>query len=278
MLRSKVERAGYYLASKIDLKVVDECGVVLHKRSVNGLYLSGDIYYVGDWRKPVTMYHLVRELSRFFSKEEVSLELNVLLLSSFEEGLEWLDSQGFDTSVLPDSIINRVKGSGVQFIDNRTSQPASTSSFAHSNEAQFVDNRTSEQKAFSEVIGRKAEGFVFRELVQFYKNKYSDSQILVEDDGWFETDQVKIIWHAKRGYENANHDIKIEEKGEVKFIEVKSTIGDVGSDCNIYFSWQEWSLMCESMGKYFIARVFNSENPSEITFVKMQVVNHPGEE
>lgn len=276
-LKSRVESAVFYRADELSRCIFDESGNLLSKRSVNALCWSDNVYYVGHWRQPVTMYDLNNELSGFLSRKDISKELNVLLLSSFKDGYKWLESHGVDMSVLPDKVIREAEeeSDGQSIHTLNPEQPKVSGGVGdYKSKEEFIDTRNEVQKEISEMLGEKAEGFVFEELVRLYKDKYCGSQILKEEEGWFKMEDVEIIWNAKQGDKYANHDITIIENGEEKFVEVKSSVEKEDENCYLLFTFSEWQLMKESSGRYYVARVFNSQSPDEIVFVEMKKIDH----
>lgn len=113
-----------------------------------------------------------------------------------------------------------------------------------------VDNRTDLEKEKSEIIGKKAEQFVFDKLNEKYKGT-----------------NAQIIWHRQAGQTYHHCDFTITENGKETFVEVKATIS--ADDTTIYLSPAEWELMLNSPQRYILARVFNANNPSEVIWVNM---------
>jgi len=188
---------------------------------------------------------LTTELCVFLSVKDISKELNVLLLISFSEGLEWLETQKYEISKVPMPTFETDKSYAGDF-------------------------RTETQKGYSETIGEVAEKFVFNELIKQYKAKYSKETIQTESTSTFKTSSVEIIWHRALGNRYEDRDITITEKGIEKYIEVKATKDSEQTDSTLFLSFNEWSLMKRSTDRYFIARVFNGHNPTQVTFVKME--------
>jgi hypothetical protein len=214
--------------------------------AVNRTALAEDnkFYYVGDWNSPITLYHLIGEMCKFLKIKDITKELNVLLLVPFDEGLNWLENQKYDISKIP----AKIKETDIDYSG---------------------DSRSAIQKAVSETNGEIGEKFVFNKLIEIYRNKYSNEKVEIENLSTFRTQSVEIIWHRATSNCYEDRDITIIEKGKEKYIEVKTTKESEKSDSTLYLSYNEWTLMKNSKNCYFIARVFDGNNPNQVTFVKM---------
>jgi hypothetical protein len=193
------------------------------------------------------LYDLTSALCEFLKIKDISKELNVLLLISFKDGMEWLQNQKYDISQIP---------SQIQDTDR----------------SYTVDFRNEAQKADSENMGEIAEKFVFNELVRRFKAKYSQEEVQVETSSIFKTSSITILWHRALGDRYENRDITITELGIEKYIEVKATKDTEQTDSTLFLSYNEWSLMKSSADRYYVARVFNGTNPTEVTYIKMETV------
>jgi hypothetical protein len=214
--------------------------------AVNRTALAEDnkFYYVGTWNSPITLYDLTGEMCKFLKIKDITKELNVLLLVSFDEGLSWLENQKYDITKVP----TKMKETDIDYSG---------------------DSRSAIQKAVSETIGEIGEKFVFNELIKIYRDKYSNEKVEIENSSTFKTQSVEIIWHRATGKCYEDRDITIIEKGKEKYIEVKTTKESEKSDSTLYLSYNEWTLMKNSKNCYFVARVFDGNNPNQVTFVKM---------
>lgn len=244
-LLSVVARSNFFKSQKIYLDcTVDGNQVFTIERTA--LAEANQFSYIGNWYSPITLYDLTSELCKFFSINDISKELNVLLLISFEEGLKWLESQNYDISIVPLPVVE-------------------------TEQVYAGDFRTEAQKAYSDTIGEITEKFVFDTLIKAYKTKYSLENVQVNNPSTFKTHSVEITWHRAAGNRYSNRDITVIENGFEKYFEVKSTVEKESVDNVLFWSFNEWSLMKESKNRYFMARVFNGSNPQEVTFVKMDV-------
>jgi len=243
-LQTAVSKASFFKAEKLYLDCTVEKKQIFTVQKT-ALAESKSFYYTGNWYSPVTLYDLTTELCVFLSVKDISKELNVLLLISFSEGLEWLETQKYDIDKVPTPTFETDKSYAGDF-------------------------RTGTQKDYSETIGEIAEKFVFNELIKQYKAKYPNEPIKTESASTFKTSSVEIVWHRALGNRYADRDITITEKGIEKYIEVKATKDSEQTDSTLFLSYNEWSLMKRSTDKYFLARVFNGHNPTQVTFVKME--------
>lgn len=245
-LQSLINKANFFKADKLYLDCTVERKQIFTIQKT-ALAESKAFYYTGNWYSPVTLYDLTTELCIFLFVKDVSKELNVLLLISFSEGLEWLETQKYDISKV------------------------STPTF-ETDRSYAGDFRTDTQKGYSETIGDIAEKFVFNELITHYKTKYSKEDVQTENSSTFKTSSIEIVWHRALGNRYEDRDITITEKGVEKYIEVKATIDNEQTDNTLFLSYNEWSLMKKSNDRYYIARVFNGHNPTQVTFLKMEKI------
>jgi hypothetical protein len=243
-LQSSLSKASFYQAEELYLECIVE-GEQIFKVQKTALAENTVFYYTGDWYSPVTLYDLTTEICLFLNVKDISKELNVLLQVSFSEGLDWLKKQKYDITKLPTSVLE------------------TDISYAG-------DLRTGTQKDYSEVIGESSEKMVFEELIKLYKAKYPKELIVTENSSTFKTSCVEIIWHRALGNRFEDRDITISEKGIEKYIEVKATKDNEQTDSTLFLSFNEWSLMKRSDDRYFIARVFDGFNPTQVTFIKME--------
>lgn len=243
-LQTAVSKASFFKAEKLYLDCTVEKKQIFTVQK-SALAESKSFYYTGNWFSPVTLYDLTTELCVFLSVKDISKELNVLLLISFSEGLEWLETQKYDIDKVPTPTFETDKSYAGDF-------------------------RTGTQKDYSETIGEIAEKFVFKELIKQYKAKYSKETIQAESASTFRMSSVEIIWHRALGNRYEDRDMTITEKGVEKYIEVKATKDSEQTDSTLFLSYNEWSLMKRSTDRYFIARVFNGHKPTQVTFVKME--------
>ena len=242
-LQQSVVNAQFYKAQELFLDcTVEEKQIFTIKKTA--LTENNNFYYVGNWHSAITLYDLTSELCKFLGIKNIEKELNVLLLVSFSEGLKWLESQKYNISNVPQ-------------------QGEST------DKSYEGDYRSISQKESSENIGALSEKFVFDKLIEVYKNKYSNEHIEIQSASTFKTQNVEIIWHRMAGNTYENRDITVAENGREKYFEVKATIQNENVDSTLFLSYNEWSLMKESKNRYFIARVFNGNNPNKVIFVKM---------
>ncbi len=243
-LQSAVGKASFFKADELYLDCTVEKKQIFTIQKT-ALAEGKAFYYTGNWHSPITLYDLTTELCVFLSVKDISKKLNVLLLISFSEGLEWLETQKYDLSKVPTPTFETDKSYAGDF-------------------------RTETQKGYSETIGEVAEKFVFNELIKQYKAKYSKETVQTESASTFKTSSVEIVWHRALGNRYENRDITITEKGVEKYIEVKATKDNEQTDSTLFLSYNEWSLMKKSNDRYYIARVFNGNNPTQVTFVKME--------
>ena len=243
-LQTAVSKASFFKAEKLYLDCTVEKKQIFTIQKT-ALAESKSFYYTGNWYSPITLYDLTTELCIFLSVKDISKELNVLLLISFSEGLEWLETQKYDIDKVPTPTYETDK-------------------------SYVGDFRTGTQKDYSETIGEIAEKFVFNELIKQYKAKYPNEPIKTESASTFKTSSVEIVWHRALGNRYEDRDITITEKGSEKYIEVKATKDSEQTDSTLFLSYNEWSLMKRSTDRYYIARVFNGHNPTQVIFVKME--------
>ena len=243
-LQTFVSKANFFKTDKLYLDCTVEKKQIFAIQKT-ALAEGKSFYYTGNWYSPVTLYDLTTELCVFLSVKDISKELNVLLLISYSEGLEWLETQKYDISKVPTPTIETDR------------------SYAG-------DYRTDTQKGYSETIGEIAEKFVFNELIKHYKAKYSKEKVQTDNSSTFKTSSIEIVWHRALGNRYEDRDITITENGIEKYIEVKATKDNEQTDSTLFLSYNEWSLMKKSNNRYYLARVFNGDNPTQVTFVKME--------
>ncbi len=91
-----------------------------------------------------------------------------------------------------------------------------------------------------------------------------------ENSSTFKIGSIEIVWHRALGNRYEDRDITITENGIEKYIEVKATKDSEQIDSTLFLSYNEWSLMKKSNDRYYLARVFNGHNPTQVTFVKIE--------
>jgi len=244
-LRAKIDKASFFKCDELYLHCSID-GDLIFQKEKSALAEGNEFYYTRQWYSTLTLYDLTPELCYFLNIKDISKELNAILPAHFQEGLDWLENRGYDISQVPEQ--------------------ASVSE----TDRDYTDTRSPTQREESQRIGEIAEKLIFDELIEAYKRKYSHENIIVESTSEFQTESAKIVWHRAKGDLYEDKDMTITENSVTKYIEVKAT---KPTDYNLYLSFNEWTLMKESQDHcYFVARVFNANEPSEITFIEMNKV------
>lgn len=202
-------------------------------------------YYVGNWDSPRILDGLVEPLGKFLNIRYAERILNVLLLETFSEGIEYLKERGFDISLIPDELLN-------------PKEPEMSS----------INQRNRAFNQSDEDLGNKGEQFVYEELKRIYIQKYG--QPIEETRTGFKIgDQIEVFWRNISANTTANHDFKVVEYGKEIYIDSKATPYDKNVEkVALYISGNELALM-EKAEKYLIARVFNATKD----FTSMELIS-----
>ncbi|RKO72551.1 DUF3883 domain-containing protein [Sphingobacterium puteale] len=206
-------------------------------------------YYVGDCFSPRILDGLVGPLGKFLKVHYAERILNVLLLESFANGLEYLEEKGYDTSMIPFGLSN-----------------------TEELEIGYVGNNNRIYNQSDEDLGKLGELAVFNKLKQIYSAKYSQP-LENTDFGFRVSDSVEVYWRNIDGATIANHDFKIVEDGKEIYVDSKATpYGKNMEKLALYISGNELNLM-EQAEKYLIARVYHVTTDPVIEFVKLALDN-----
>ncbi|MCX2478369.1 hypothetical protein OQY15_04660 [Pedobacter sp. MC2016-15] len=206
-----------------------------------------NFYYVGKWFSPRVLDGLVGPLGKFFSIRYAERILTVLLLETFEGGLEYLREKGYEISLIPNELMS-----------------PSYQEVVLLNQSNRVYNQIDED------LGKQGEIFVFKELKRIYSNKYNQP---IQDTltGFKIDDKIEVFWRNISGTTTTDHDFKIVDLGDQIYIDSKATAYDKNVEkLALYISGNELSLM-EAADKFLIARVYNatSEKPT-MELVKLE--------
>ncbi|WP_338813286.1 ATP-binding protein [Bernardetia sp. Wsw4-3y2] len=240
-ITQKLSTIRFFETTAISLSYGDEGDI--QKRSS---WAEGDIfYYVGRWSSSRVLDSLVELLVTFLGIRYTERILMVLLIESFNEGLEYLKEQGFDTSLIPDEILN-----------------PSTPEFEN------LPTRST-SKISEEDLKKKGELEVFKKLKEIYSEKYNQSVLEETKEGFKVGADVEVIWRNINEDTTFNHDFKVMESNKNTFIRSKTT-NNSKTNQNISLHGNELDLM-EKANTFLIARVYevSSEKPS-IEFMRLQ--------
>lgn len=211
---------------------------------------NDNFYYVGKWYSPRVLDGLIEPLGAFFNIRYAERILTVLLLETFEGGLEYLKEKGYDISLIPNELIS-----------------------SNEQEINLPNQLNREYNQSDEDLGKQGEIFVFKELKRIYNLKYN--QPIEETSTGFKIgDKVEVFWQNISSNTTKNHDFKVIDLNKEIYIDSKATPYDKNIEkLALYISGNELSLM-EIADKYLIARVYNatSENP-KMELVKLEIDN-----
>ncbi len=258
-LNKIISQAEFYQANEIFVSLKYGCQEIIQQKQYSCLD-NNQLFYVGNWYSPRSLYSLIDNLGKLLKITKLTEELRLLLLEEFDICLEWLREQGYDTSLIPESLSDNFQD-------------------------ETKDKRTDIQKIRDKETGILGEEFVYDKLKKIYKEKYSASEEDIEHTNLgFKLKNIEVIWNNKNGESYENHDLKIIKQCKyIKnnklintreyFIEVKSTTTgeSEGGDIPFRLSSNEWKLMFNLDTSYYIARVFNTKNDSpNIKLIKLE--------
>ncbi len=241
-INQKLSEISFYETTEIYISYGNE-----EDEQQQSTYADGNkFYYIGNWYKPRVLDGLVEPLCKFLDIRDADRILTVLLSDTFLEGLKYLKEKGFETSLIPEHLINPKEEEKVPNQWNRNY------------------NQTDED------LGKKGEMIVFEELKRIYSNKYGQS-IKETEDGFTIGRKLNVIWHNKSRNTIKDHDFKIIENNKEIYIDSKATpFGKNVEKVSLYISGNELNLM-ENAEKYLIARVYNVNENYSIEFVKLEI-------
>lgn len=269
-LSKLIEASNFYKASELLLKFEqDEKEIIKQKRKAWSD--QNQLYYTDNWRSARTLYSLTDVLCNFLKIKDCERELNVLLLESFKNGLEWLKEQEYDTTLIP-----------VEYLEIKDESLPSSTGITPTDEQ---DSRTNEQKEFDRITGEIGEQYVYNELKRIFIEKYKATESDIEEtQKGFKLKKIEVIWENKICESGESYDFQIIEsfisidnlkpvtKYNTSYIEAKSTTTDVlqGDKVPLKFSHKEWDLMYNTENRYFLARVFSTRTNPYMKLVKME--------
>ncbi|MCW2258670.1 MULTISPECIES: DUF3883 domain-containing protein [Sphingobacterium] len=244
-ISNKLSQIRFFQTAEIYLSYGDDSD----KQKRSSWAEGDDFYYVGDCFSPRVLDGLVGPLGRFLKVNYAERILNVLLLETFTNGLEYLEEKGYDISLIPSDLLN-----------------------LEELEIGYVGNNNRLYNQSDEDLGKMGEIAVLKKLKNIYSNKYH--QPLEETDFGFKiADSVEVYWRNINGVTYTNHDFKIIEEGKEIYVDSKATpYGKNIEKLALYISGNELSLM-ENAEKYLIARVYNVTADPIIEFVSLALYN-----
>lgn len=323
-MKKKISSSKFYKAESLSLVYFTKSKKEIYRQNVESWFIpeSNSIYYVGEWRNPLTLYSLGNSLCPFLELKNRERELGLILQLSSDETKEWFSSKGYKIieTNLEEEVIEEVEDSNIieakeiEITDNMISRNNNVKGFdefeefcpeVKASEVNLkgidVHNRiTSEiQKpstndGFAQIqddkvrcdIGRWGEELVYRYLEDELRNLKVDFKFEETELGFIffkDTEQIKVTWMNKKQESYSEYDFVIEEGGNYRYIEVKSTPSDTKNLVEI--SEKEWYLMLEGGENYSIYRVYNAgkkdsarieiiKNPSEMIINRKILLNH----
>lgn len=244
-VKNKLSNIHFFQASEIYLSYGNE-----DDKQKRSSWAKGDnFYYVGDWFSPRVLDGLVEPLCKFLNIRYAERILNVLLLETFADGLEYLQEKGYDISLIPEILRN----------PKELESPVINQG-----------NRTYNQS--DEDLGKLGEQFVYEELKKLYTQKYEQS-IEETQTGFKVGNQVEVFWRNISANTTENHDFKVVENGKDIYIESKATPYAKNIEkVSLYISGNELALM-ETAKKYLLARVYNVTDKDNISMelIKLKI-------
>ena len=98
-LEKRIQNCYFFKVKTLYLDCILE-GRLIFSTEKTAITENNSIYYTENWRSPTTLYDLVEELCKFLEVKNIEKELNVLLLTTFEESLKWLQMKKYDITKL----------------------------------------------------------------------------------------------------------------------------------------------------------------------------------
>jgi hypothetical protein len=221
---------------------------------------SSHLYYVGSEHSSITMYALAEVLCHYLDIDCVR-ELQTLLLETETSSIcGWLSEEGYEVSWVEDTPnFSRLDDSNAPIMKI----PVEDQVVVNDEVSPVHIEPDSERR---QEIGRKGEEFIYRELVNFYKNQ---SATIAYISHGFEGDDFKVEWLNKNGESGQPYDFIVRHRGKTFYIEVKATTTslNISEKIPLYISPSEWAILLDSQNSSMVARVFDVESPQPRFFL-----------
>jgi hypothetical protein len=281
-LSQHIKQSQFYKASELFLGF-EQAGQNIIKQQRKACSVENKFYYTGEWNSPRTLYSITGELCKFLQIKDSERELNVLLLETFNSGIEWLEEQGYDIEIIPEVYKTDVE---VNICEEELINDVKDIELSQTDLESTSDHRTDEQKSRDIETGRIGEEFVYEELKRILLEKHQiKSESLIKIENGFKLNlvskKIEVIWENKTSESFKDHDFMITEtnkiiennkltiKDRTIYIDSKATTTEIIDTTTFHLSVNEWNLMCQDKIEYYIARVFNTRISPYVEFVKL---------
>lgn len=282
-----VKATTFFAASSIRLTFTNQ-GETIHGQPLPVFRGPNNSFYLkGDWRNPLTAYHLRSELGALLEVKGVDNELSLLLeLPSFEL-VQWLLEH---IGVAPADLAAAQSWLNIAELAEPTVMPDNGQSVAPQPEARAEANGFDEASVAFEWPESTFNPTVLAEDIDPTTVRISQYQLVEQpaaaqqvsygantnpkarlDVGrWCEgmvytmlranpTDFTEVQWINEHGESGLPYDFKVVQKGQARVLEVKGT--QSGLKNTIYMSTAEWREMFEQGPNYSIYRVLGAGEP-----------------
>ncbi|MET3115337.1 hypothetical protein AAKU52_003086 [Pedobacter sp. CG_S7] len=88
--------------------------------SVKTFIERNNIYFVGKWNSPMTLYSLIPEIANLLGIKDEEEEIRLALQSTIEEFKDWLTQVGIDYSIIPEKAIKQSQAFSEKYSRNLT--------------------------------------------------------------------------------------------------------------------------------------------------------------
>ena len=225
----KIEKLKCYKVSSIGLSVHYSDKAIEQPRKV--FLNKNKLYYTGKWENPIILDLIVSELQPYLTLNKYHKNIfKTLLQVSYEDGLEYLEYLGYDTTLIPVE---------TEVVVEPTITPPRISNFTKSKLE----------------IGKLGEQFTYNKLIEIYESKY-EQKVVDTPSGFAISGLVTVIWKNKDVEQKENHDFLIIEGAKKIYLDSKATSYGKQYHTEFELTGSEFNLL-ENSKYYYIARVFN---------------------
>ena len=260
-LQSTIYKLTGYKVQRLSLELVKEGEQILCMDRRAWIDIgSNHLYYVGSERSSITMYALAEVLCHYLDIDCVR-ELQTLLLETETGSIcDWLSEEGYEVSWVEDTPnFSELDDSNAPVVEVSVEEQVVVTDDVLPVYIEPDPERRQE-------IGRKGEEFIYRELVNFYKNQ---SATIAYISHGFEGDDFKVEWLNKNGESGQPYDFIVRHRGKTFYIEVKATTTslNISEKIPLYISPSEWAILLDSQNSSMVARVFDVESSQPSFFL-----------
>ncbi|MDJ0364846.1 DUF3883 domain-containing protein [Hymenobacter sp. H14-R3] len=293
-----VEATSFYSASSICLSFIYR-GETFRGQPLP-IFRGADhsFYLKGNWRSPLTAYHMLRELSTLLEVKRIDNELRLLLELPAAEIAQWLlDDMGIAPADLAaaQSWLPTV-APALDTTESVPSEPASVLSTPYV-DANGFDESPDESSNWADetfepmvaadaidptsiLVSKHASVIQAAAIQQGNYDTIASLEVRLDIGRWCEelvykllcadaTEFTQVQWMNQHGESSLPYDFKVVQKGQQRLLEVKGTPSR--DKDSIYLSPAEWSIMFEHGPQYSIYRVLGAGNPDP----KVIVTDYP---